>query len=757
MNTATTLPHSAVAADDDAENRGDANGAHLPSGNSPNAQKDCAVPVFFYTPMSKRPEPWLAVHTRRLFVHTVHHNVLSVGRDGRVAIASGPHVTLMHLPPFTPFRPILNPPMRRIYSEDACRVPRKDTLSTNTHFTAINWAGGHVVGLSGVTTLLVLRPSPTPDTTDISPNSDSRLWLHRQFVLPHQQDNPPYRESVIRCVAHTRLRAPTTGQIAEDLCTYHPVIVYGTNNSANLIPLPSNDDEQQVSLPPLEIHPTCTTCIACIEGVTFNGTISTVIALADVTRAVFVYKVSLHNIGKKMAYSVQMVYRSEGIPVSPITSLTWSMHSSRSSFITLAIGLGNNVVVMDWISSAIASDSETWSRPQIHCILDAHEQVVTSVEICHDGCIVSCCMDGRISCWRINPLLADQDSSSSHFEISAAIIQEGTEGIEPVLNLERSTNAFGVISVTSTSRLNHDPLEADEIRKFSCAARRTLIQVHVVPPFGSAEQVETAIFSCLDRLLTHPTHFDQPLTFWDVAHFIYSISEVSAEIVPQLNARLAELVDELENGAETSTQRYMHKCRVILWLARVISHPDGTDLHDRKSVADLSKRIRNSLLFVYYNATIQKYLSVSNEAVRLSELEYRALDNMCYFLSTWNVRGYALAEPIEGTVAAVRAHIDKFFNGPDLASKCVVCKQTGVDNAVNVDAEDPGTFRCSVGHMWERCVLSGMPSDEVVSLECTACAASAYHLPEDLFKWIVHRDVCVLCRGGLVSGHLAES
>lgn len=722
---------------------------------------DISLPAYHYRPTSSVTENWLLVHVRRMFVHTFHHHTLAIAADGRVAVATGPFLTILHPPPVTPFRPTLNPPLRLVYSdENVSTLSRKDTLSTTSHLTYITWAHHNILLLSGFFSLYILKPPPYPDTLNFSPNSSCHFWVPQPLSLPHQQlDNSHVPKSrTVRCLAHTRIFSSTRHGETEQTIKFFPYIAYGTDYSAELFPSPVSSQSSNppvINLSHFRIHSVCTTAIACVDGIQTSSDFVTAVALADVSLLVTVYSISLNFKEDQPSLSSQKVWASShNVPPGPVISMSWSLHSTGSSLLILAIAMGNDVVIVHWTSTAKIFDSHTWTHPQIHCVRDAHDHVVTAVQVCHDGSVASASMDGRVICWRVNPIPHEAGVLSTNLEIAANILQERSENNEPVMALERTVNAFALVTLTSTSRHGQEVCDSEVMRKYTGTQRRTVIRVLVSPPNGTPDQIQMAIISCAQRLMNHPSLLDQPLTYWDVSHFLHSIPAVSEEVVPRLRTRLVEMVEAHENGQEKIFQQFVHRCRVLLWLARVIDHPDGVNEETHNVVRELSRRIRNSILFVRYLTSLQNFLTLVKKGDEQSETERLSLGHMCQFVSAWHVLGLALNDSTLHAVREVQRWLEPFAGqGENLSNRCTVCDCSGSETVLVADGMDPSSVWCTAGHSFSRCVVSALPLVDSVSLECSACRSRACRLQDKELNWIKQRGHCPLCNGGLVSAH----
>lgn len=716
--------------------------------------------VIHYRPTSSCPEHWLQIHVRRLFVHTFHHHTLSIGSDGRIAIATGPFLTVLHPPKRTPFRPFLNPPLRYIYSTDEnSSAFRKDSLTTSSHLTTITWTAHAIAFLDGSASLIIVEPPRRPNTTNFSLDTSTHLWQPHPVNLPHPSKIPsPYnlRQTNVRCFAYTRLSCASS-DIFDQRLTFYSYLACGTDEATELYPLKMETltDLSNCVTSALRIHSICTTAIASIDGVQTSSGLTTAIALADALQNVMVYTVSMKLKANKRVLSSQRVWSASGaFPPGPVISLSWSLHSTRNSFLTLAVAMGNDVIVVDWASTECSSlDLHDWITPTVHCVRDAHRHIVTAVQVCHDGSVVSAGMDGRVICWRILSVQGDQSGSKITGEINASILQDH-ESNEPVMALERTSNAFALASLTSTSRQGQEVCDSEVMRKFASTSRRSTFRLLVLAPYGNVEDVETAIASCANRLIKHPSHLDKPLTSWDASHFLHTLVDCAAAVVPRLRARLIEMVESHEAGNEPSTQIFVQRCRVFLWLTRVVDHPDGADDETHKVVKEISRRVRNSLLFVQYVQSLQKFVAFQATLKPVTRLERLSLEHMCQFVSTWRVMGLCQAESGLQTVRDVRRWLEPFLvDGESLTSVCTICKCAEIETPLVSEGVDPGSVWCTAGHSFDRCVSTALPVTDAVALECAGCCARAAVIPYDSFWWLRRREQCTLCYGGLVGAH----
>lgn len=736
--------------------------------------------LLHYHTASTTPEQWLIVHVRRLFVHTFHNQTICLSADGRIAVAVGPFLLILHPPPVPPFRPTLNPPLRLIFSiqPNHAKPPvaaRKDTLITSSHLTAVSWTHHCLLLLTGYASLTFLKPPPhAPNFAQISSSEQSpHSWIPDNFSLPKQFLKSPLTEKKpeksfgvdplpdlekIECYVYTRLCVVNEFQV--DTVAFFPFLVYGNHDAAQIIPVRSKHSllphSTNLIMAPFRIHNVSTTAVSCVEGVSSNSEMVTAVAVADASLCIVVYTLKLSFDMEGPFISSQKVWSSlDSLPPGPVVSFSWSLPGTRNSLLTLAVGKGNDVVILDWVSQLADSIStELWSRPQIHFIDDAHDHIITGVQICQDGSVVSSAMDGRIICWRINPVQTESINSSVECGIIANVLQECADAKEPVMALERTANAFAFAALASVSRHGQEVCDTEVTRKSSGQHRRTILRICAIPPYGTPENVESTIMSCVERLINHPSCLDQPLTFWDVSHFLHSFHECATAVVPRLRQRLVEMVESHEKGNEKSTQKFIQRSRVLLWLARIIDHPDGiiVDHESHDVVKDLSRRLRNSLLFVQFVNSLHQFLAIASDLSGRSHLERLALENMCQFVSTWRVLGVDVLETGLQAVREVRKWMQPFIEeGESLSCNCSICSSHGSETLLVVDGVDPSSVWCIAGHSFPRCVVSALPVVEAVSMECAACGARAYSLPEDGFNWLAQRGHCALCNGGIVS------
>lgn len=542
-----------------------------------------------------------------------------------------------------------------------------------------------------------------------------------------------------------------------DFSTY---LVCGTEEGADIYPLDVDNTTSNLPQPQysFSLHNSCTVSIACNDGVPLDSGVRTVVALADSSNTIFVYSVTLKLLpGVPVLRSTRLWVSSASLPPGPVITLSWSLHSTRDSFITLAGAVGNDVIVIDWVSStSTVLTSSEWQAPHVWCVRDAHDNVVTAVQICYDGSVVSAGMDGKVLCWRVNRALAPATpTENQNVDIIASVLQEHCDSNEPVMALERTSNAFAVVSVTSSSRQGQEVCDTDIMRKYTGTARRTMMRFLVLPPYGSADDVERAILYRTERLMNHPSLLDRPFTVWDASHFLHSFLDCASAVVPRLCTRLVGMMEEHEKTNEVSTQSFVQRARALLWLCRVVSHPDATDAETHTTVNDISRRLRNSLLFVRYVYSLQQFysLGLTSEATTTRD-ERISLDHMCQFVSAYRVSGWEQAESGLQLVRKIRHWLEPFVaSGESMTSTCSVCNCAGLEVPLLADGLDPGTMWCTGGHSFSRCVCTGLPVREAVAIDCAGCSARAVEMTETEFKWIYERGQCALCKGGLVGAH----
>lgn len=712
-------------------------------------------------PASTYIEQWLQIHVRRLHVHTFHHHTLSVSDDGRIALATGPYLNILHPPSFPPFHPTLNPPLRLVFSGEVdTSSSRKDTLSTTCHLTSIVWVCHALMLLDGSAALTLLRAPPNPDTSNFSLDTTSHFWHPSPLFLPSQNSTPSLyhlRQTNVRCFDFARVCHISDKR--KDSLTLSTFLVCGTDSGTEFYPLDLDSSTSKFSPldpTPITIHSVCTVSIACVDGVQDHSGIRTVVAVADSSGGILVYTVALKISSDAYDLETSCVWKSSAsLPPGPVISLSWSIHSARDSILTLAAAIGNDVIVVDWASSASSFlTSSEWDSPDIRCVRDAHEHVVTAVQVCYDGCVVSAGMDGRVICWRLDRTLPASCADITSLGIVAFVLQDRTDNNEPVMALERTNNAFALVSVTSTSRQGQEVCDSDVMRKYTGTARRTMMRVLVLPPYGSADDAELAVISCAERLMNHPSLVDRPITTWDAAHFLHSFLDCASAVVPRLGIRLVDMMKDFEDSSDQGTQRFVQRARALLWLARVVNHPHGSNTDTRTSVDDISRRLRNSLLFVQYVHSLKRFESLGYKQRETSRDERVSLDHMCQFVSTWQVKGWEEGESGMQLVREVRGWLELFVaDGENLMATCSVCACSGSEAPLMADGMDPGTMWCTGGHSFTRCVSTGLPVTCAVSVECAGCNARCITIEEGSFDWVHERGQCGLCKGGLVGSH----
>lgn len=724
--------------------------------------------VTHYRPAATSYEQWVTSHYRRLHVHTFHHHTLHVCDDGRIALATGPYVNLL-IPPQVPnFRPSLNPQFRVIYSADTDQKSvRKDTLSTNSHLTAIVWAQYALILLDGCNSVSRLRPALLDrDAThgNLSYRSNTFLWKKSPlFLSASNSSNPDAGQTDVRSVAFARV-----SRMREHTLHFHPYLVCGTSSATDLFSL---DAEPSIfaSIPvAFRLHPVCTISLACADGVAMPGGVSaTVVAVADARRDIVVYAVSLRaaeadGCDRAELHAQRVWTAGTSIPPGPAISLSWCLDSARDAAATLSAAIGNDVVVVDWgARDGEALSDDLWELPRVQCVRDAHEHIVTAVQVCCDGSVVSGGMDGRIVCWRIGvPGFAGCDFDlnglvkGSVMPVVAVVLQDRAESNEPVMALQRTENGFGLVALTSTSRQSQEVCDTEVMRKYTGNARRTSLRMLVVPPYGTAEEVEGMVMHRVMRLMNHANGAERPLTLWDASFFLHSYSEVSASVAPLLFERLRDMVDELERDDEEVEQRFVQKTRSLLWLSRVINHPDCVAANMHEELNMISKRLRHALLFVRYVENLRRFDRLNDAEKKGTKRERQALEAMCQYVACSAVSGWQGVESGIEVVRHVRSWLEPFVAaGEVLTSTCSVCVAEEGEGPVVADAEDAGNMWCLSGHTFARCVVTGLPVMEAVGNECGGCGARGATVEEGAFRWVRSLSVCSICCGGLTGGH----
>lgn len=718
------------------------------------------VLVHKFSPTSSTPERWISVHIRRLHNHTLHHNALSVNDDGRIAFASGQSLNILHPPSHPPLKPSLCPALRCILPASIDSSTRKDALTFNFTSTLI-WVHPAILFLNGASSLTLLRLPAVPDN-DLRFSLDVSLrWdVTTLSLLPHpSQGLPGDLSSCInkfRTISVTRVAHPHKSEDPTSSLLFTSFLVCATETATDLYPIDAHASESTFSTPissAIRLHHRRTVTIACADSVSTEQGLCTLVALSDDARKLVIYSITMDSDSPLSIQARQLWISDESLPPVPILSLSWSQHSARNSFITLAASFGNDVMISDWgYASDSALNSHICNNPRIQYISDAHHHIVTGVQICHDGSVVSAGMDGRIVCWRVNAnLTPDESGDAIHpAPIIATVLQDRSEVNETVMALKGTSNAFAVILVAATARVGHEVSDPDFSRKYNGSARRTTVQLLVVPPYGSAEDIEQSIISCTNRLMSHPSKLDRPLTLWDASHFIHFFERCAAEVVPRLCIWLTDMVEKLESGEASSTQQFVQRSRALLWLCRVINHPQGSRSDIRTTVEDASRRLLNSLLYVRYAVSLHQFSKV-RDCIKSSCGERMALENMCQFISVWRAKGWAGREAAVQTVGEVQQWLAPYVQeGERLSTNCPICACLGLETPVVLVSMDPSTLCCPHQHSFQRCVLSGLPMTDTIALECCGCGATAVPFDRRNFDWMCSKGECPLCKGGMV-------
>lgn len=724
-----------------------------------------ASPVYHFSATSSAPEDWLPIHSRRLQVQTLHHDALSVHDDGRIAFCTGSVLNVFHPPLQPPLYSALKSALRRVYIVN--RKPndcRKDTVSTANLLSALIWVDTAILVKNGAGFLTMLRLPQRPDNNLRFALDSSYLWHPTPLsLLPPPSERLPTDMSSstnrLRYITFARISYLEDENDANSALCFTSFIVCATESATDLYPIDVNAPPSTFSRPissAFRLHDRCTITASCIDGIQTAQGLRTLVALSDETPQITVYAVRLLRSNPVTLESTRLWNSAQCLPPSPIVSLSWSLHSARNSFITLATTSGNDVVIIDWgYSSQISVDAPTWNAPRIHCVVDAHEQLVTSVQVCHDGCVVSAGMDGRVICWRINinAMQIEPTQADSPMPAFAAVLQERGDRCEPVMALKRTCNAFAIVVVNSTMYTHHvtDSGETESCLKSSSSAPDTLVRLLVIPPYGTAEDVEKSMVSHTRRLMSDPSLLDRPMMSWDASHVIHYFSDCADAVVPKLVNHLTDMTKQLECAEERVAQRFIQRARALLWLCRVMDHPHCENSSVDGRIKDIFRRLSNSLLYMHYMLSLRKLLAMKCDLSECSRNELASIENMCEFVLAWDAKGWGGGADDLRCVEEVKGRALKVGKkGGEFSMKCPVCRCEDKPSVLMACDTDAGCMRCAENHVFQRCVSTGLIVDECVALECCGCKAQGIVYAPGEFEWLWAERVCALCKGGMI-------
>lgn len=721
--------------------------------------------IYHFSATSCTPEEWLLIHSRHLQIHTLYHNALSVSDDGRIAFATGPVLNVLQPPLKPPLHSTLNSALRHVFAAEAQpSALRKDTTSTSHNLSGLIWADTAILLRDGSASLTMLRlPQRLKNSLQFSMDVSQRWDPTPLSLLPPPSEGLPSDVSPmtnrLRYITFMRISHCEDENDPNSSLLFTSFLVCATESATDLYPLDINASQSSFSRPmssAFRIHNRCSITASCVDGVSTDSGLCTLIAVSDDIRQLTIYAVSVQQSNPLSLKSVKIWNSAESLPPAPILSLSWSLHSARNSFITLVTTSGNDVVILDWgYSSDPSMNSHAWVSPRIHCVVDAHEHIVTAVQICHDGSVISAGMDGRVVCWRINisSIQVEPTNVQDPIPTFAAVLQGKSEKTEPVMALKRTANAFAIVTINSTltTRNPQETCDVDSSRKSNSSSTNTVLQLLVIPPYGTVDDVERSIIVRTHRLMSHPSLLDRPMMSWDAAHFIHFFKDCADAVVPRLFAQLVEMTNKLEAGEEESVQQFVQRTRALLWLCRVIDHPHSEKTSVNASVKDVSKRLHNSLLYVHYVHSLRNFVSDGGDVPRCTRSERVALESMCQFTMAWQAQGWAGRKDAPETVSKVQKLLTSHTGSDEcLSSMCVVCASIEKEVPLILVGMDPATLRCLEKHEFQRCVLSGLPVTESVALECASCKAQALAFGQGEFEWLWMKKECVLCKGGLV-------
>lgn len=612
----------------------------------------------------------------------------------------------------------------------------------------------HDVALAGRTPHPTLNDTPVALEQRHADGHRDRTPAKRRRRLTGELHTPlvsSFPENQVLSVAFTRLLEYHRGLRRG---TRH-YVVFGRKDGAILYQLRSARQMETLSAPLLTLHTGWSSVIECLPAV-FSGSFwTTLVAVGGAFGDLHVYALWLDDSVGDVRLGSKLLWKAEQSTLfGSVSSLSWSFGHPSQPFLRLAVASGESVAIVDWPTSALAAGGEQfWATPEFNLIGEAHEKLVSSVQVLLDGSVVSSALNGQVCVWKLS---ANAAGAGKERTVSCTSVRRGPGMVGSVMAMQRSVNGFGVVLITSNSRTRAEVEEEDDDakNKYGASARRTLISLCIQPPSKSLDAVKNHVFSRIDGLVSTARDMGQPINLWDMELFMGQFEPAEEEeLLMALRERFYEMVErvKLRKFHGWCQEMFEHYSRVALALGQLVKRIGGRDIEAIEALDKCYTHTSNAVRTFHYDACLASFLAQPGQ-VSLSVEECRALECICQFVSTTKRELLWNAAEIYSRVEAVREQLAELEGGADASMvACGICASERVLPLVS-DAADATSFYCAEGDSYSRCVLTGLPVMDAVPLVCDGCDVKALAEGFDgcdekggKFGWIVDVGRCPLC------------
>lgn len=531
-------------------------------------------------------------------------------------------------------------------------------------------------------------------------------------------------------------------------------VVFGRKDGAYLFEMREGRHMEQLSKPLLTLHIGWSAVIECLPAVRVEGKYMTLVAVGGAFGQLCVYSVWLDGSEENVVLRSKLLWSADSPALfGSIASMSWSFGDPFQKYVRLAVASGETVVIVDWTNVEGGEGEQFWANPQFHRIGEAHNKLVSSVQVLLDGSVVSSAVDGEIYVWKLSEEADGGDGT--YRKISCLSVGKGAGGAESVMAMQRSMNGLGVLLLMSSSRTRAEVQDEEEEakNKYGAGARRTIISLCIQPPVRGVEGVKRYLFSIVDALVLSPRYIGQPIKLWDMEMFIeqFGPSEEN-ELLKAISERFYDMLDTAKRGKIPSCSKrvFHHYLRVTHALSQLIRRIGGAGIEAIEMLEQASSDVNNAVLTFHYDACLASFLAKSEKTV--SKEECRALECMCQFVSITNRELLWDAAETYSRMANVREQLAQLGEGADASMvPCAICSPEIFIPLVS-NAADATSFYCARGDSYTRCVLTGLPVTDVVPLVCHGCDAKAvaeefdpFGQKKGEFGWIENVGICPLC------------
>lgn len=422
--------------------------------------------------------------------------------------------------------------------------------------------------------------------------------------------------------------------------------------------------------------------------------------------------------------NVQVMWQApDGLFFGPVNSLSFALHQPHSGFAYIAVAVGNCVAVVRVLDTLPGAATPTKARrTAVRFQGNAHSQLTSSVNWLLDGTVLSTSTDGGIARWRMHWAEEQQPC------VLVETVQRKSNDLTAVMGARRSGNGLMVVALSSR------PKNAGEIgepavhvkRKYGSAARSSLLSILAYPGLDGEKEdshVRICLESAIDKLLTAAMHFDDIVSLWDVQLWLLSKKSRLLPAGVVLRKKLASIISSANNEAIPAVQNRLRK--VALCVVILLTKVQDMSVEKSGQMHGLQIQLRTLILCCSYTKALQNMIpgDVPNVPSQLSSEQREMAEAMYTFVHT-NI--HLVGDGIREAMAKISSVLTPVFKTPStrVLSVCQVC-DPGLQLPLAADPDDLENFFCPSGDCFARCVLSALPCTDAVPLVCTGCQSRA--------------------------------